>query len=62
MERSRQGGTILPLRGLQQSACDESVHLTSQQLHLDARNPASATLAIPAHWSMWRGCSLRALR
>src|SRR5262249_23611508 len=49
MERSRQGVTILPLSGLQQSACDQGLHLTSAQLNLDAHKPASATVAIPAH-------------
>src|SRR5262249_13717960 len=55
MERSRQGVTILPLSRLQQSAYDESINLTSPQVHLDAGKPASATLAIPAHSSGTKG-------
>src|SRR5262249_22677292 len=55
MERSRQGVTILPLSGLQQSACDEGLHLTSAQLDLDARKPTPATLAIAAHSLGGRG-------
>ena len=49
MERSRQDVTILPLSGLQQSACDEGLHLTSPQLDFDARKATSAALTVTAH-------------
>jgi hypothetical protein len=49
VERCRQGVTILPLSGLQQSACDEGLYLTSAQLDLDARKPTPATFAVTTH-------------
>jgi hypothetical protein len=55
MERRRQGVTILPPSGLQQSACDESIHLAPPQLDLDARKPTPATLAVTAHPFSGRG-------
>jgi hypothetical protein len=55
MERCRQCDAILPLVGVQQSACDEGIHLVLSQLDLDARKPASASLAVPAHALSGRG-------
>jgi hypothetical protein len=49
MERCRQCGAILPLSLFQQSARDESVHLTSPQLDLDARKATPAPRAVTAH-------------
>ena len=49
MERRRQGPSILALGGFQQFACDETVHLTSPQLDLDARKSTPAPLAVTAH-------------
>jgi hypothetical protein len=49
MERCRQRPTILPLGGLHQSACDESIHLPSPQLNLDAQKPTPAALTVVAH-------------
>ena len=55
MERCRQGATILPLGRFQQSACDESVHLTSPQLDLDAGKATPAALTVAAHTFGGRG-------
>jgi hypothetical protein len=49
MERCRQCDAILPLVEVQQSACDESIHLPSPQLDLDAQKPTLAALAVAAH-------------
>jgi hypothetical protein len=49
MERCRQCDAILPLVGVQQSACDEGIHLASPQLDLDARKATPAALTVAAH-------------